>query len=224
MTVLLQYNPKKKTAVIYNKKNNLIKKLYLVSCENNNRKIKNEFEGFNWYLRKLKKLNKSNSILTQKNNNGYSYTAIKGRKYKYTENFFFKKRLLNNVIQHYKSIWPKNRFVPYHGDLTLDNILFHNDRPIFIDWENFKKKEIWGLDLCHFIISLIILPAISKREKKIDKNNLKFFSQTWKKNFKKKSYSLKKIIEYLKKVKLKENNFLQKVSKKMQNQIIDSII
>lgn len=223
MSVLLQHNPKKKTAVIYDSIDNLIKKFYLVASRNNNRKIKNELKGFNWYLRRLKNFNKSNSILIQKNNNGYSCTTIKGRKYKFSENFFYKKKLINNVIQHYKNIWPRNRFVPYHGDLTLDNILFIYDRPIFIDWEDFKKKEIWGLDLCHFIISLIILPVISRRKKKIDKKNIELFSQIWKKTFKKKSFPLKKIIEYLKKIKLKENNFLHKVSKKILNQIIESI-
>ena len=48
----------------------------------------------------------------------------------------------------------KNNIISYHGDLTIDNVLFENlNNPIIIDWEFFQKNELWGLDICHLLIS-----------------------------------------------------------------------
>ena len=32
-----------------------------------------------------------------------------------------------------------NKIVPYHGDLTLSNIIFNDGKVRIIDWENFER-------------------------------------------------------------------------------------
>ena len=65
--------------------------------------------------------------------------------------------------------------VYYHGDLTVDNILFNRKKIKFIDWELSGKNEIWGYDLVYLLISSIFFPYdinknLTNNEKKYLKN------------------------------------------------------
>ena len=82
-------------------------------------------------------------------------------------------------MTHYKKVWPKEKNVPYHGDLTFSNIIFNkNNLPTIIDWENFSKnKKNWGFDLAYFLISTVALPSIFLNQKSIDKNELNLLSK-----------------------------------------------
>ena len=76
----------------------------------------------------------------------------------------------------------------------------------FIDWEYYEKKEEWGLDLCYFLISLIVLPNIN--QKKINDKELELFLNFWKKIFINKNFNyLKNPFEYITKKKIDKNNF-----------------
>ena len=47
----------------------------------------------------------------------------------------------------------------------FENVLFENfNNPIIIDWEFFKKNELWGLDICHLLIASVTLPSLSKKK------------------------------------------------------------
>ena len=77
------------------------------------------------------------------------------------------KSLIEILISHYLKVWPKNNITPYHGDLTIDNVLYENlNNPIIIDWEFFQKNELWGLDICHLLISSVVLPSLFKKKRK----------------------------------------------------------
>lgn len=142
MSNLFRFNLKKNTGVFFNKNKNLIKKFYLSYRQKKNTKLLNEFNGLSWYFKKLKKIFKYNYLIASNNVNYFEYSLIKGNKFKFWDRFIFEKNKIRAVINHYKKVWPKNSYVPFHGDLTLENILFLNSKEvIFIDWENYKKKK-----------------------------------------------------------------------------------
>jgi len=111
--------------------------------------------------------------------------------------------------------------VPYHGDLTFSNIIFNNENNLrFIDWENFKKKEIWGLDICYFLLSTLILPALSRKNKIIFEEEYIVFREFWSSFFLNYNFSyLNNPINFLKKKNVSKNFFLKKISKKNINDI-----
>lgn len=223
MTELFRYNLKKNIGVLFNNKLNYINKFYInLKKKNDNKIFKNEFEGYLWYVNRLKKKSKKSYLITYKNN-FISSPLIYGKKYKFWKDFIKKKDLINNVINHYREIWPNKSKVPFHGDLTLDNIIFMKKKEVFfIDWEYFDKKEEWGLDLCYFLISLIVLPNIN--QKKINENELELFLNFWKKIFINKNFNyLKNPFEYITKKKIDKNNFFFKINSEIKNQIINKI-
>jgi len=113
---------------------------------------------------------------------------------------------------------------PIHGDLTFSNIIFlsNNFDVRIIDWENFQEKQNWGLDICYFLLSTIVLPALSRKDLSINKKELIFFREMWKNFFK--IYNnlpyLKDPINFLKNsIYLPKNNFLNLVNRDMFKKI-----
>ena len=90
--------------------------------------------------------------------------------------------------------------VPCHGDLTFSNIIFNNNQPIIIDWENFlANKMVWGFDLSYFLISTVSLPSLFHKDKKIKNQELILLEKLWRNTFKsKKQKFLHKPVNYLK--------------------------
>ena len=74
--------------------------------------------------------------------------------------------------------------MPYHGDLTLSNIIFTKNEVRFIDWENYENNKLWGLDISYFLLSLIILPSIANRKNTISKHSSENFIIFWNSFFK----------------------------------------
>lgn len=230
MVTLIKLNEIENKCVYFDNFEKRIIKLYLFNNKEAKLKTKNEYLGYSWYLKQLEKKNvynyfNKNIILDSEKLN---FSVIKGSKIKFWNNEIDNIQLsVNSVINHYLKIWPqKVNLCPYHGDLTLDNILFLNrsDKPFFIDWENYINKEVWGLDLCYFLISIIVLPALSKK-KDIDINQIKVVKKIWDKIFKKKNFSyLKNPISYINKINSKKNNFFTKITPKMREQIYNFIL
>ena len=208
MTTLFNFNLAKSTGVIYYSKNNIIRKFSLTT---NKRKLLNEYKGFKWYFKKskIKIKNKAPLIEYFKNENYLNLPLIKGNKVPFWISIKETKNLIEILISHYLKVWPKNNITPYHGDLTIDNVLFENlNNPIIIDWEFFKKMN-WGLDICHLLISSVVLPSLFKKKKEIPNSELEVFEILWKNFFKqRKIYYLKEPIKYLSQVNKK--NFLKK--------------
>ena len=93
----------------------------------------------------------------------------------------------------------------------------------FIDWENFKKKEKWGLDLAFFLISLVVLPAMSQKNKIINNSDIHLFKNFWKNLFRNKKYNyLKDPIKYINNVS-KKKNFFSNINIRLKKQIYDAI-
>ena len=226
MTTLFSFNLKKNNGVIYNNKKNFIVKFYTNTKSVSKKKILNEFKGYSWYFKILAKKSKKKFFI-KKNLNSLFFTAFKGEKYSSYDGMIYNTSLLQKIINHYNFIWPKKNKVPFHGDLTFENIIFlKNNKAIFIDWEFFNSKQDWGLDLCYFLISVIVLPPLSSGKTKIENDELNIFKVLWKKIFYKKNYNyLNYPISFLKKnIYHHKDHFLYKISDTMKHQINKSIL
>ncbi len=210
MTYLIRYNLNKNTGVFYDGKKRVIRKFFInLKKKFKLNLIKNEFRGYKWYLNRLKKSKKLKYSIISNNLNYIQVPLIRGKKYMFWDNFIFNKNEIQIVINHYKKVWPNKKKVPFHGDLTLENIIFLNNSNIFlVDWENFREKEEWGLDLSYFLISLIVLPNLNKNNKIIDVKEMQQFKIIWKNTFLNKNYDyLIDPLEYLKKRQIHKRNF-----------------
>ena len=202
MTTLITFNKKKNLGVAFIPQKKIIRKFTF--NKDKYKIIKNEIEGYEWYHQRCKNILNTSKVLINKSKNYIEFPIILGKK------FFFWDYLEKNyhesesVIMHYKKIWPKQKLVPCHGDLTFSNIIFKkNLSPIIIDWENFyTKKMYWGYDLCYFLISTISLPSVFHKDKKIKNQELLLLEKLWKKAFRtKKCKYLNKPVNFIK------NNF-----------------
>jgi len=226
MTTLFKLDTKKKIGVLFDNKSNTIKKFYLTP-RNKDKELINEFLGFQWYIKKLyKKKLIPNKIILKKKTNSLIFPVFKGTHFKFWDKHIHNTNLIESVIGHYKLLWPQKKIVPYHGDLTIENIIFKkNNNVVFIDWENYRTKEEWGLDICYFLISLIVLPVLNLKRDILKKSELNLFKIYWKKTFKNKNYSyLKNPLNFLRKKCANKNHFLFKISNKLETQIIKSIL
>ena len=228
MTTLLNLDLKKTNGVIYNKKKDLIKKIYFDKNQSNFARLSNEYNGYKWYFERINKtFNHKKKITIFKNSNTLEISVFKGTQFNFWEKKIHKTELIQRVINHYNIIWPKKLKVPYHGDLTIGNMIFLNNNQVrFIDWENYKQSEDWGLDICYFLISTIVLPTLSYKRKEIEKEEIYLFQTFWKKVFHKKKYNyLQDPIKYIiKKINKKQNNYFSKITNNLKNQIYKSIM
>ncbi len=219
------FNLKKKSGIFIDQQEKFIFKFYLDLEKNINKyKLTNEYQGNYWYLSRIKnKKIKNLEIITKQNKfNFIKIPYFHGRKYKFWNNFLNNKKEILIVLKHYKKVWPEiNKKVPYHGDLTLSNIIFNEDKVRIIDWENFEKNKLWGLDICYFFLSLIILPCLSNKNNKILMNSGDNFILAWKSFFKNYDFEyLNDPFFYLKdKTNLQKNNFLNLISKSLKKEI-----
>lgn len=225
MTTLIRYNLNKNLGVMYDK--SFIKKFVVFNnnIKNFNSKILHkEYDGCRWYINQLKKKKKFYFSVT-KGKNFLKFQIIKGYQYKFWKNFIHKKDLVFQVLNHYKKVWPKKSLPPFHGDLTLDNIIFLDNKDIcLIDWENYRKKETWGLDICYFLISIIVLPILVSKNKILSEKNLSFFKLYWSFFFKKKKYKyIDNPILYIQKKIKNRNHFFFKIEPAIKKQILKAI-
>jgi hypothetical protein len=72
------------------------------------------------------------------------YGFITGRKYAYQRGYHRNRRAIAQAVDHYCDVWsaasvkaarPVQQAL--HGDLSLDNVLYTSEGPVFIDWEHF---------------------------------------------------------------------------------------
>lgn len=224
MTTLIRFNLDKNTGLFFREK--YVRKFILITKffeKTNVNYIENEFKGYQWYTKQLKKKKFINFPIISKNEHYIDYQIIFGKKHKFWNNAVFKSNLVNKVIKHYIQVWPKKTKVPFHGDLTLDNIFFlDNDNVIFIDWENFKKKDEWGLDICYFLISILVLPLISSEEKKISEKNLSQTNFYWKTFIKNKKFKyMNNPVLYFKKIIKNRWHFIFKINPNIEKQLLE---
>ena len=228
MTTLFNFNIKKKTVVINYPDKKIIRKF---STDKNKKKLSNEFNGFNWYLRKSNFNLEKKKLKYFKQENFINFPLIKAYKIPYWKPLSETKEYIKYLMEHYVKVWPDQKQTFYHGDLTIENVLFIKpNHPIIIDWEYFEKKKPWGLDICYLLISSIVLPAILKKQFYIPNTELELFEKHWNNFFMNKNFVyLDDPIKYFKKMnsknylKSKNINFISKISNHQKNQIREVI-
>ena len=223
--MIFRYNTNKKTCVILYPKKDLVKKIFSI---NKNFK-KNEINGNLWYLKSLRSKQVKLKIASfKKNLLIVNLPLFKGKQINFWENISFNQKYIKRVMDHYLQIWPKRKYVPFHGDLTFSNLIFgQNFKDVrIIDWENFKSKNYeWGLDICYFLISAISLPALSRKNCQIFENEKQVFKNLWQSFFLEKKFNyIDNPFKYFEKKKLmKSDNFIFKIPKNMRKEIFQVI-
>lgn len=199
MTEFITFNKSKKTGIIYNCKT---KKIFKYAFEEKNlNQISNECKGYNWYTKNIKK-KLSFASLKRLNKKVISATfpEITGMKLNYWDSVTKNYVHIKKVTRFYNKYWPKKKITGAHGDLTLSNIIYKNNNTIeLIDWENFNKNEVWGYDICYFLISVISLPALVKKKNFFLTKDLDFFENLWKDFFKEEYIFSKNPVLFMKK-------------------------
>lgn len=141
--------------------------------------LKQEKQGWDWYTQNISSQTKlSNCILEKDSYYKLEIEELRGEKINYQNSFENNFQYIEKVVDWYLENWPKQgKIHPIHGDLTLDNILFYEDKQIhIIDWECFNKIEtFWGYDILYLILSSVFLP--SKKIVVPNKNELKLIGQ-----------------------------------------------
>ena len=141
----------------------------------------NEYYGYKFYF-KIKEITLKKNEFFFKKNLFFSYICIKsfvGTKTSYMKSFKKNYNQIIKIVNYYDKFWPKNKNVSAHGDLTFDNILFYKNEITIIDWENFKKREVWGFDIIYFLLTCLIIPNLNK--KKLNNIEKQYFLLAWKK-------------------------------------------
>ena len=141
----------------------------------------NERDGVEWYSKSFKN---SPTFIKDfsmgKNIAKIDLNLIKGRTINYISPLRKTYLYINKSIDHYLMKWPNSKYAPIHGDLTLSNIIFYNENPIFIDWEHFSiDNYLWGFDVAYLLLSSIILPDRNKYN--FHDKDIKLFSELWQK-------------------------------------------
>ncbi len=125
----------------------------------------NEYNGLKWYKLRFKNHIFNDPVLTSFNSfHVLDLSMISDAvKISHLAPISVTFQYLQGVVDHYFEVWPREKYVPIHGDLTLANVLFLEKRPVIIDWEHFSNEKMpWGFDLLYFCLSALILPAYSR--------------------------------------------------------------
>ena len=144
-------------------------------------RVFSDYQGLNWYCKRSNK-NKKKIIkkFVRKKNLSYLETfEIDGFQVKSWDSLVINYEKIKKIYFHYKKVFPKKKYTPIHGDLTLDNIIFKKREMFIIDWEFFgSKKNYYGYDLAYLFLSSLCLPLVSK--KKNSPADEKLFIFLWK--------------------------------------------
>lgn len=176
------YTHKNNTFVVFDKNKQVFRKFSF--NKDGKIKIKNDFEGLNWYCIK-NKLNPNKVIYDFKVENNLTYLdtfTVNGKKTKswhpLSKNYDYIKRSLSHYFKIFQEMKEPTDKSKIHGDLTLENILFNKNKIFFIDWEFFNaNKKIWGYDAVYLVLSSITLPyLVNKIFTNTDKN---LFLKLW---------------------------------------------
>jgi hypothetical protein len=148
--------------------------------------LRTESRGLNWYENLLLEKYNVQCPLTGKCWDTDRFTRldiikVDGKQVRYTRPLSETHILLSSCIDHYFQLWPDDKKVPCHGDMTLDNVIFRADEaPVFFDWEHFNGGgECWGFDMAYLILSAIVLPK--PEFTKFEPKEVSLFLKLWNK-------------------------------------------
>jgi hypothetical protein len=163
-------------AVIYISNGNFFRK---VSYKSSGRKyIDNEYSGFAWYSEIV-----SRKTLVKKYTHNENYSCIdiqkvEGGRADYRAGLTKNQDYIDLCIDHYLEVFPREKVVPCHGDLTLDNVIFSKNGAIFFDWEHFSLSgEAWGFDIAYLLMSSAFFPYY--KQGSLPSKHIAIFRRLW---------------------------------------------
>jgi len=125
-------------------------------CNDANKVLEKEFEGYKWFSETIKK-ELCNVELIKKH--FYELKIPKYNGIKFPDNSTLDKNrvYVEKIILFYKDRWPINEKFAVHGDLALNNIIFSEKDINIIDWEHFHLSEIqnYGVDIINMVFILL---------------------------------------------------------------------
>lgn len=142
----------------FGKINRVIKVANTVNGINN---IKKEKEGWDWYVQRNSYYKDIVLDYVFKPEKEYARIEIKyidGIKSDYRKGLTKNVDVIMRIIDHYLSVWLRNEdnLYPIHGDMSVDNVIFQNEKILLCDWEHFAHNVApWGFDILYLLFETL---------------------------------------------------------------------
>ena len=128
--------------------------------------LERDYRGIQWFRRIAQIDGAEPSLIKGETSSLLVVPALPGRQVSVEADSTITQKYVIRALQYYRDIWPNGDQVPFHGDLTLDNILFSEEAVCFFDWEHFNNDGLfWGFDALYLALSSVYLPHIAKSKK-----------------------------------------------------------
>ena len=171
---IIRYSLLSKTAIRYNFENkSYVKTSYDKEGILN---IKNEYDGYNWYISKKKKNSdyvfKHLKLISKKGFAKIEIPEIKGFKVPAEREIYKNEFFILSAINEYFDVSKQNNFnFRFHGDFSIGNIIFNEANAFIIDWEHSNNKiNIWGVDVLNLFFESLYFSF--KKKNSLNKKNL----------------------------------------------------
>jgi len=116
-------------------------------------RLKREMKGLIWYS-DYTGIEHLISCVDLENYFSLNIKFIKGDKADYRNGYWVNRDFIDKALVRYCEIWSNsvNPKIYSHGDFSLDNMIFTNEVPVFIDWEHFSNSILpIGFDALNLI-------------------------------------------------------------------------
>lgn len=128
-------------------------------------RLKRESKGALWYSNSCQE----NLILSTTDLPEYysiKFNFVPGKKINYKNGYWNNRYFIEKAIERYCKIWKKihiNEMI-IHGDYSLDNIIFNDERVVIIDWEHFSNVRIpKGFDALNLIYEQLYMLSLKQK-------------------------------------------------------------
>lgn len=119
-----------------------------------------EYEGLIWYANNVSHAPRPELLRPTENYAILRSDYVVGKTGRHKSGLLGNASLISSAIMHYVTVWgswSKNakdlERAPMHGDLSVDNILMHDNQTVFIDWEHFHVSALpIGFDICYLLL------------------------------------------------------------------------
>jgi len=144
--------------------------------------ILREYKGLKWYIENsnIEIENLYNIILQKKNYIRFEMKMLNLKKNDYNQGLIKNTDLIEKTIKHYCEVWSKEiskKNVNLHGDLSIDNILFDNEKIFVIDWEHFAENAApIGFDIVYLLFESLWFSMNNRKNFEINDTEKEFIN------------------------------------------------
>jgi len=137
-----------------------------------------EIEGWSWYQKIRYQQNHDSICRIMRDKNDYLKIQIEfidGIKADYAKGLEKNADMVKKVFEHYCNIFPyhSNGLSPFHGDFSLDNVIFNSNGVYIIDWEHFNPGGApWGFDALYLLFETLYFGMRNRKRPSRDEINV----------------------------------------------------